>query len=79
MPISKGEGLDFYKGIKLETPIIAHSVVHPDFIYPETERIVQSRIIKPYYHFSNTLSREQTLLNSWLISLTSSPGMRFRT
>ena len=31
MPVSKREGLGFYKGMKLETPITAFSVVHPSF------------------------------------------------
>ena len=78
MPVSKGEGLGFYKDMKLETPVTAPSLIHPDLIYPKIEGVVRSRIIKPYYPFSNTLSREQNLLNAWLISSTSPPGQRFR-
>ena len=47
MSISKGEGLGYYKGMKLETLVTTPSVVHPNFLYPETEGVIRSRTIKP--------------------------------
>ena len=78
MSFLKGEGLGYYKGMKLKTPITAPSVVHPNFIYPEKEGVIRSRTIKPYYFFSHNLSQEQNLLNAWIISSTSPLGIRFR-
>ena len=79
MLVSKGECLGTYKGLRLETPIIAPSVAHPNFIYPKTKGIIRSRTMKPYYPFSHNLSQEQNLLNVQPISSTSPPGIRFRT
>ena len=58
IPTSKGEGLGYYKGVKLETPVIVPSIVHSDFVYPKAQNIIRSRLIKPYYPFSHNLSPE---------------------
>ena len=47
MPTSKGEGLGYYNGVKLETPVVAPSIVHPDFAYPKALNTIRSRLIKP--------------------------------
>ena len=54
MPISKGEDLGFYKGLKLKTPSIAPTIVHPSFSYPEIKGVIQSRTIKPTTPFHTT-------------------------
>ena len=40
MFVSKGEALDFYEGMKLETPIIALSVIHQNYDYPQTKGVI---------------------------------------
>ena len=65
MPTLKGTDLGYYAGTRYNFSMVKPFMKYSDFKYPNnSEEVVRSRVIGPYYSFSKHFSHEQNLMNA---------------